>query len=149
MQFSVFIPRVHSSLDWRAIKETFEELFGVNSVARVDLLKPRLDEADPVRSKPTSFSRAYVHFKDESSIELSHVFSSFKEKLLQGESVKIVYQDPYYWLCLINKATKKKRSDITKTVPYIQFNQLNDSISTLLAPLLPTRQNTTTTVSEA
>lgn len=95
---SIYVPRVHNSLDWKMMKQTFEEIFGEGTIARVDIVKIRVDEG----RRPPNFNRAYVHFKKWPE-DKNHV----KDKLLAGESCKIVYDEPNYWLCLLNKADKK------------------------------------------
>jgi len=78
------------------VKEVFEEIFGEGTIARVDVVKPRSeDESD---SQKTRFNRVYIHFKywPGSCHEL-------RRNLLAGGDIKIMYDDPWYWKCLVNR----------------------------------------------
>ena len=125
--FSVFVPRVHHSVDWRTMKEIFEQVFGTDSVSHVKILAPRDQDT-------ATFSKAYVHFNNKvvqgANASSDSPFTFFKKKLLDGESVKIVYQDPHYWLCILNKAVRKTPE---RKGPYLQYESAEE---------MPEKENT-------
>ncbi len=96
---SIYVPRVHNSVTWEQMKSVFEEVLGDGTVKRVDIVKIKPREG----MKPPPFNRAYVHIKKWMP-ELEGV----RDKLLAGESVKIEYDEPHYWLCLLNNAQQEK-----------------------------------------
>ena len=81
------------------MKSVFEEVFGEDTVKRVDIVKIKPREGQ----KPPPFNRAYVHIK-----KWLPEFEGVRDKLLAGESVKVEYDEPHYWLCLLNKAQQDK-----------------------------------------
>ena len=90
-QMSLFIPHVFKNITVERITKVFESLaFG--SVKRVDLVTHG------------SYNRVYVHFNYwvESSTMVR-----FQEKLKNKQQVRVVYDDPYYWVVLENTSPHK------------------------------------------
>ncbi len=112
---SIYVPRVHNSVTWQEMKAVFEEILGDDSIKRVDIVKIKPRDGD----KPPPFNRAYVHVKKWHE-DKEHV----RDKLLAGESCKVVYDDPHYWLCVLNKTQKEEP---TKPKPRII---LDDDVAT-------------------
>ncbi len=106
---SIFIPRVHSSIDWKNMKSVFELAFGQDIISRIDIVKNRSKD-----SKPSPFNRAYVHVK--SWPENLHMI---RDKLLREEPFHIVYDQPHYWLCILYKQSTNQR---LPTPPHIVLN---------------------------
>ena len=115
---SIYVPRVHNSVTWQEMKSVFEEILGEDSIKRVDIVKIKPREGD----KPPPFNRAYVHVKKWNP-DNQHV----RDKLLAGESCKVVYDDPYYWLCVLDKTQKEE----TKPKPRIVLDDEETSKHTL------------------
>ena len=96
---SIYVPRVHNSVTWEQMKSVFEEVLGEDTVKRVDIVKIKPQEG----MKPPPFNRAYVHIK-----KWLPDLEGVRDKLLAGESVKVEYDEPNYWLCLLNKSHQEK-----------------------------------------
>ena len=86
---SLFIPRVFSNITSERIASVFEKQ-GFGMVKRVDLVSQG------------EYNRAYVHFDFWCD---SIITRAFKEKLLKKDQVRVVYDDPYYWIVLENTST--------------------------------------------
>lgn len=83
---SICIPRVFPNITWQRVKGVFEEL-GLGVVERVDMVNKTND-------KGQKFKRVFVHFKSWSSDETAQ---QVREKLLSGDQIKIVYDEPWFW----------------------------------------------------
>jgi len=68
------------------VKGIFENL-EIGEVERVDMVKK-------TNAAGKEFNRVFVHFKHWNDNESAN---AVKEKLLSGDSVKIVYDDPWFW----------------------------------------------------
>lgn len=97
---SIYVPRVHNSVTWEQMKSIFEEVLGEGTIKRVDIVKIKPREGQ----KPPPFNRAYVHIK-----KWLPEFEGVRDKLLAGESIKIEYDEPHYWLCLLNNAQQQEK----------------------------------------
>ena len=112
---SIYVPRVHNSVTWEQMKSVFEEVLGEDTIKRVDIVKIKPREGQ----KPPPFNRAYVHIK-----KWLPEFEGVRDKLLAGESIKIEYDEPHYWLCLLNNSQQQEKP---KTKPRII---LSDEVET-------------------
>lgn len=92
---SICVPRVFPNITWKRVKEVFEEL-GLGEVERVDMVNKTNDKGE-------KFKRVFVHFKRWNKNKTAQ---SVKEKLLSGDSVKVVYDDPWFWKVFVSNAPK-------------------------------------------
>lgn len=113
---SIYIPSVYSNIGWRRIKDVFEEIFGKGTIGRVDVVKM----AGAIESG-TQFNRVFVHFKywpkEHDEVRL---------KLVEGGVVKIVYEDPWFWKCMLNKYPRTVDKDGTRRPqrsPYLEVDE--------------------------
>ena len=88
-----------------------EQVFGEGYISAIDVVKRRNPD-----KKSTLFNQAYIHMKEWP--EHLHVL---RDKLIRQEPFHIVYDEPHYWLCLQNKATKKGHETVKKH-PHIVYN---------------------------
>ena len=111
---SIYVPRVHHSITWEYMMSIFEEVLGEDTIKRIDIvkIKPRDGQKQP------PFNRAYVHIK-----KWLPDYESVRDKLIAGESIKIEYDEPHYWLCLLNKTHQDK----TKPKPRIIIDSQDTS----------------------
>ena len=119
---SIYIPRVHSNITWKRVKDIFEEIFGVGTIGRVDIAKVRRSDGEE-----HPFNRVFVHFK-----HWPREFSELRDQLVAGETIKIVYDDPWYWKCLLNKYPRTQDRDGTKRprkAPYVAVDKEDSSTS--------------------
>jgi hypothetical protein len=93
---SICIPRAFPNISPKKVKETFEKVFEESCVERVDFIE-RQDKEKKV------FRRFFVHFKYWPKNNISQ---KVHDTLSQGESIKIVYQEPWYWKCSASRIPK-------------------------------------------
>ena len=92
---SIYIPHVFSNITEEKIMDTFHNL-NIGKVSNVDLVG-KVGKAGPYNS-------AYVHF--EYWADVAHSVN-IQKKLKSGDKdVRIVYDDPWYWLIFENHAKK-------------------------------------------
>lgn len=102
---SLCIPRVFPNITWKRIKAVFEEL-GLGVVDRVDMVNKTNDRGD-------KFKRVFIHFKHWHANEDAN---AVKQKLISGDTVKIIYDDPWFWkVCMSNVPRPEfKKRDVPK-----------------------------------
>jgi vacuolar-type H+-ATPase subunit I/STV1 len=88
---SLYIPRVYLNITQERIKSAFEKN-GIGKVKRVDLL-----------SKVPDYNIAYVHFDYWNDTITARNFQSHTK---EQKGAKLVYDDPWHWIVLENKATR-------------------------------------------
>lgn len=118
---SICIPRVFTNIDELRIKNVFCELFGINNIKQIDVIK-KFDK----RNNP--YNKVFVHFN---SWPIEHIDT--RKKLLQGKDVKIVYEQPWFWKCSASRIKKfnkppyvlHEEGNINLTLP--PFNILSNS----------------------
>jgi len=88
---SICIPRVYKNISYEHIKNIFENKLAFGYIKKIDMIPIQNDNV---------FKKVFIHFKywNDSS---EHV----KQLFLEGAIVKIVYDDPWFWKCSINKIT--------------------------------------------
>lgn len=103
---SICIPRVSSNITKSYIKNIFEQIFGNNSIERIDLVKKTY-------SNNKLYYTAFIHFNYWN--ESSNV-QAIRNRIMNNQSFKIVYSEPWFWKCSISKALKP--------VIYTQYNDI-------------------------
>ena len=108
---SICIPRTLNNVTWRNVKETFETLIGPGTVDRVDIVKNNSDNQQ--------FCRIFVHFrywpvKDQT-------VKKIRDRLMDGETIKIVYDSPWFWKCVTSRISKPERT-APKIAPFVEFD---------------------------
>jgi hypothetical protein len=92
---SLYIPHVFANISANRIASSFEKYIG--KVSRVDLV-PKIDRTGK------HYNAAYVHFN---YWYYNYAAYNFQTRVLSPEvSAKFVYDDPWFWIVLENKATK-------------------------------------------
>ena len=108
---SVCIPRVFANITKRDIREVFEQVLGVRGcVERVDLISKTDQQGTP-------FGRVFVHFRFWPQTDQAQ---AVRKQLLDGESVKIVYDDPWYWKCGVSGVPKPEFTR-ERAAPYVDL----------------------------
>ena len=108
---SICIPRTLNKLTWFEVKVVFEGLFGRGTIERVDIVRDRRDEDSP-------FCKIFVHLRywPVNNPEVAEI----RNKLIAGEQLKVVYDQPWFWKCSASRTPKPDRN-LPKTVPYVEF----------------------------
>jgi hypothetical protein len=120
---SICIPRTLNNINWRQVKETFEQLFGPGTVERVDIVTNRTD-ASP-------FCRIFVHMRYW-PVEKAEI-ADIRQRLVDGETVKVVYDNPWFWKCSASRTPKPDRTR-PRAAPFVELtprvNTNDDEVKT-------------------
>ena len=107
---SICIPRVFKST-------TRKDLFAV--IERLDLgAVERIDMVPKTNERNESYYKVFIHFKKWSNTAMAQ---ATRTKLLQGEEVKIVYNEPWFWKCTASRVEKPAFRDYTAPPPRIDL----------------------------
>ena len=105
---SICIPRTLNNVTRQQVKEVFETVIGRGTVERVDIVANKQNDGQP-------FCRIFVHFRYwPNSAEIM----SIRQRLLDGEMIKVVYDNPWFWKCSASRVPKPTNSR-PKTTPFI------------------------------
>tara|TARA_B100001121_G_scaffold307988_1_gene330794 strand:+ start:277 stop:816 length:540 start_codon:yes stop_codon:yes gene_type:complete len=97
---SLCISRVFPNIGWRRIKRHMIDA-QLGFIERVDVI--------PVYDKNTGkirFKRAFVHFRENSWNTRDPQAREALERLRSGESIRLVYEDPWWWSVSISTAER-------------------------------------------
>jgi len=108
---SICIPRTLDNVAWYDVKNTFETLIGKGTVERVDIVRSR----NPQDAQP--FCRIFVHFRYWPN---TPEIKAIRQRLVDGETVKVVYDSPWFWKCSASRVSKPERNT-PRQAPYLQF----------------------------
>jgi len=93
---SVCIPRTFSDVTWRKVRDIFEQVVGEKCVERVDMV----NKINP-RGKP--YQCVFIHLKEWPNNDFA---LQIRERLINGEDIKIVYDEPWFWKCTASRTPK-------------------------------------------
>ena len=108
---SIFISHVFPNKADK-VETVFLELFG-SCIDKVDIVKHKNSTGEDI-------CRAYVHFKWWPSTPEA---CTLREKLLKGDSIKVVYEEPWFWKCVASKLNGTKGTSgntSARNGPYIE-----------------------------
>ena len=106
---SICIPRTLNNITWRTVKDVFEQIIGKGTVDRVDLISDR--NGGP-------FCKIFIHLRYWPNDGQG---AAIRQRLLTGETVKIVYDNPWFWKCSASRLPKPTR-DKPSTAPFVEFD---------------------------
>lgn len=95
---SICIPRTWSNVTWSLVKDAFEEIFGDGSIERVDVVQRQAPNGD-------YFNKIFIHFVKWPDTEYAQ---NIRKSLLDGKTIKLVYQFPWYWKCVLSNLPKRR-----------------------------------------
>ena len=107
---SIFISHVFPNKADK-VEGVFLELFG-SCIDHVDIVKHKSSDGNDV-------CRAYVHFKFWPNTPTA---CSLREKLLKGDTVKVIYENPWFWKCVASKFNGNSESPKVTKGPYIEVD---------------------------
>lgn len=111
--YSLCIPRVFKNISEKRVRAIFYSL-KLGFVERVDMVAKTSEKGD-------EFWRVFVHFSEWNDSNQTAV--QMRQKLDAGEKIKIVYDEPWFWL--ISKSNSTPRQPGRKSArpaPFIDFN---------------------------
>ena len=112
-QPSICIPRTLANVTWYQVKEVFEQLLGKGTVERVDLVKSKSNDHRP-------FCRIFIHLRFWPDNKAGQ---DLKKRLLDGDTVVIMYDKPWFWKCVASNCPKPDNNR-PKIAPYIQPGEI-------------------------
>ena len=95
---SICIPRTWSNVTWSLVKDAFEEIFGDGSIERVDVVPRQAPNGE-------YFNKIFIHFVKWPETEYAQ---NIRQSLLDGKTIKLVYQFPWYWKCVLSNLPKRR-----------------------------------------
>ena len=107
---SICIPRVFNNINWKRVKELFISL-NWGFVERVDLIPCG------------SHKRAYVHFAAGRWNMRDRQARNALTALQNGEEVKVVYDEPWFWKLSISSSKKPDEAPKPKPRPTVTFGR--------------------------
>lgn len=132
---SLCIPRVFANVSEERIIRCWELLLGVGTdddyIDRVDMI-PQHDT-----SNGYDYWRVFIHFNEwpdtPSSNEIRH-------RILQGETCKVVYDDPWWWNVSVSRRPKPRHKNGRRPAPYLVRPDPMDISMSPPAPRPPRQQ---------
>jgi hypothetical protein len=107
---SICIPRVFKSTSRKDIFGVIEKL-DLGAVDRIDLVAKTNERGE-------SYNKVFIHFKIWNRNPQAQ---ATRDKLLQGEEIKIVYSEPWFWKCTASRVEKPAFRDYTAPPPRIDL----------------------------
>ena len=97
---SLCIPRVFMNIGERRIRDVFAEL-NLGTIDRVDIIEQKSEKGE-------KFKRVFVHFRNWNNNSNAR---EARDRLLTGNEIKIVYDDPWFWKVSALRDTRPTRSE--------------------------------------
>ena len=111
--YSVCIPRVFKNISEKRIRAILYSL-KLGFVERVDMVPKTSEKGD-------EFWRVFVHFSEWN--DSNQTAAQMRQKLDAGEKIKIVYDEPWFWLISkSNSDPHQQRRQSGRPAPFIDFN---------------------------
>jgi len=104
---SICIPRTFANVTWQLVKDAFDEIFGQGFVERVDVVN-KTDRSGK------EFKKIFIHFRTWPDTDEA---TQIKQALIDGKTIKVVYQFPWYWKCVMSNVPKRTW---TGPKPYVE-----------------------------
>jgi hypothetical protein len=108
---SICIPRVFKSTIRKDIYDVIEKL-DLGAVDRIDMVAKTNDRGE-------SYYKVFIHFKMWNT--KTPIAQDTRNKLLQGEEIKIVYSEPWFWKCTASRVEKPTFRDYSAPPPRIDL----------------------------
>ena len=109
---SICIPRVFKST-------TRKDLFGVLDRLELGAVE-RIDMVPKTNDRGEFYYKVFIHFKQWNN--KNALAKATRDKLLQGEEIKIVYNEPWFWKCTASRVDKPTFRDYTAPPPRIDLS---------------------------
>lgn len=130
---SIYIHRVFHTVTQKRVFDVFADLFGYEAIDRVDMVNKFAPSGE-------EYKRVFVHFRNWPNTTESRIV---RDRLISGEKVKIVYDEPWFWLCAASNLPRpdininiNNTSDVSRR-PYIDMNTVNSVKTDMVCPSTP------------
>lgn len=108
---SICIPRVFKSTTRKDIYDVIEKL-DLGAVERIDMVAKTNERGE-------CYNKVFIHFKMWN--KKNSTAQATRNKLLQGEEIKIVYSEPWFWKCTASRVEKPTFRDYSAPPPRIDL----------------------------
>jgi hypothetical protein len=108
---SICIPRVFKSTTRKDIYGVFEKL-DLGAIDRIDMVAKTNERGE-------CYNKVFIHFKVWN--KKNPTVQATRDKLLKGEEVKIVYNEPWFWKCSASRVEKPEFRDYSAPPPRIDL----------------------------
>ncbi len=108
---SICIPRVFKSITRKDIYVVFEKL-DLGAIGRIDMVAKTNERGE-------CYNKVFIHFKLWN--KKNPTVQATRDKLLKGEEVKIVYNEPWFWKCSASRVEKPEFRDYSAPPPRIDL----------------------------
>ena len=108
---SLCIPRVFPNITDRRVAYVFNQLH-LGEIERIDMVQRETQDG-------VAFQRVFIHFKEWAN---SKQANAVREKLVNDEQIKIVYDEPWYWKVSASRVNKPKPRRADKPKPRIELD---------------------------
>ena len=112
---SICIPRVFKSTTRKDIYNVIERL-DLGAVDRIDMVAK-------TNVRGECYNKVFIHFKVWN--RKNQTARDTRDKLLKGEEVKIVYNEPWFWKCTESRVDKPTFRDYSAPPPRIDLGGCN------------------------
>lgn len=95
---SICIPRVFSEITRRDIKDVFTKVLQESCIERIDMIRKK--------AKNDNYQRVFIHLRFWPDNDRANMI---KDRLLNGQDIKVVYGEPWFWKCSASRVPKPQR----------------------------------------
>tara|TARA_Y100001935_G_scaffold209951_1_gene179861 strand:- start:1926 stop:2240 length:315 start_codon:yes stop_codon:yes gene_type:complete len=93
---SVCIPSTFPDVTWWKVRDIFEQVVGEKCVERVDMV-------NKINHRGNPYQCVFIHLKEWPSNDFA---TQMRERLVNGQNIKIVYDEPWFWKCTASRTPK-------------------------------------------
>jgi len=122
---SICIPRVFPNITWNRVKQSIEDA-DIGSVERVDMVKKTNKSGQP-------YTMVFVHMKQWGS---SPKAFDLRKKLMDGETVTLVYDKPWFWKLLKSNLPKPVFEKKTPTKKHVELMSSSTTMDVIMKQML-------------
>jgi hypothetical protein len=97
---SICIPRAHKNITSQRVRATFQRL-NLGCIDNVDVVSKTTKDGE-------HFVTIYVHFSNWNYDNPEA--KKFRDKIVKGEQVNILYDEPWFWKCVLNRSRNNHKS---------------------------------------
>jgi hypothetical protein len=136
---SLCIPRAFPNINEKRIRQIFMDL-DMGEIERIDFVSRKTDDGK-------MFNRVFIHFKSWKTNGDSVIA---RERLLNGQDIKIVYDDPWFWKVSAYRSNNRvnKKTYKQKSTPRLEFDKQEVKYHSLSNKKENTQHTTQLTISK-